>query len=95
MVYEVYEHMTTDEQVLVEDAQEYAMEKLGIKISPLGANGEYTLEQADFLLEFTEWYFSGEWIRKKVKDTEYENTYQDIIEDEIYERQLEKNLLDE
>ena len=95
MVYEVYEHMTTDEQVLIEDAQEYAMHKLGIKINPLGVNGEYTLEQAEFLVEFTEWYFSGEWIRKKVKDTEYENTYQDIIEDEIYERQLEKNLLDE
>lgn len=74
MVYEVYENIKTNEEVLIEDAQEYAMDNLGIKITPLGKAGEYTLDQIDFIQTFTEWYFSDNWVKKKKKYEEHENT---------------------
>jgi len=64
-MYKVYKHIHTGEEVMEDDWTYYAKEKLGIKIEPQGKNGEFTLDQIEFLQTFTEWYFSGEWIEEK------------------------------
>lgn len=66
---EIYRKMHSNEFVYKEDAEDYAMDHLGIEIKPIGKDGEYTQEQIDFMGEFTEWYFSGDW-------------YQDVKEEE-------------
>lgn len=67
----VYKHFNTNEIVNEEDAEEYALDHLGITIKPLDKDGVFTQEQIDFLGEFTEWFFSGEWI--KYKESELRN----------------------
>ena len=57
-----YKHTHTREIVYEPDWELYAMEQLGIKIIPKGKNGELTIEQTEFIEEFTQWYFSGNWI---------------------------------
>lgn len=94
MEYEVYENMHTREQVAEEDAQDYALDQLGIKIEPKGKNGEYTKEQIEFVLEFTDWYFSGEWVKKKIREY-IEDDPAAILEDARYEYELSKRLLEE
>lgn len=83
-------------KVLEEDAQEYAMDMLGIKITPQGKNGELTKEQVEFILEFTDWYFSGgDWVLEEEQDGTYGNTREDEIADLIYEDNLDRRLLEE
>ena len=65
MTYQVYRNIKTDEEVPEVDWTNYAKEKLGIEITPQGKNGELTIDQLDFLKEFTEWYFSGDWIEEE------------------------------
>lgn len=93
MEYEVYEHIHTREQVAEEDAQEYALDQLGIKIEPKGKNGEFTKDQIEFALEFTDWYFSGDWIKKKIRET-IEEDPSAILEDARYEYELNRRLLE-
>lgn len=64
----VYKHMHSKEVVEKEDAEDYAMDQLGITIAPKGNDGALTLEQTEFISEFTEWYFSGDWIEEEVKE---------------------------
>lgn len=64
----IYKNITTNEVVYEEDAEDYAMDQLGITIEPKGIGGALTQEQTEFKCEFTEWYFSGNWIEEKVKD---------------------------
>ncbi|MBR3163551.1 MAG: hypothetical protein IKF17_05590 [Clostridia bacterium] len=89
MKYKVYRHFNTNEEVFEEDWEQYAMEKLGITIEPQGKNGEMTEEQLEFIEEFTDWYFSGNWILDEVED---DSVCDDLaeMEDIIYERDLEK-----
>jgi hypothetical protein len=68
MKYKVYTHIHTNEQVWEEDWEQYAMEKLGIKVEPKGTGGTYTTEQLDFIEQFTEWYFSDNWIKEEIED---------------------------
>ena len=69
MKVKVYQHMTNKKlKVRKEDAENYAMEHLGVTIKPLDKDGVYTQEQIDFMAEFTEWYFSGDWIEEEVKE---------------------------
>lgn len=91
-----YKNYDTEELVWEEDWQEYAMYKLGVKITPLGKEGTYTIDQLDFMKEFTEWYFSDNWKLVNI-DPDYieKPSYENVMEDLMYERQLEKNLLDE
>ena len=63
-----YVNMKTGERVPEDAAQNYAMEKLGIEIKPVGQFGVMTVDQYAFLDEFTYWYFSGEWLLEDVKE---------------------------
>ena len=40
-----YRNITTDEVVYEEEAEEYALNRLGITVTPRGKNGEMTKEQ--------------------------------------------------
>lgn len=68
MKYKVYKHFHTNEEVWEEDWEQYAMEKLGIKVEPKGKNGTMTMEQLEFIEQFTEWYFSGNWVLEEFED---------------------------
>ncbi len=74
IVAEYYMDISTNEKVLLEDAQEYALDKLGIKITPLGKAGELTTEQLECLEEITTWYFDN-WILEKEYENDEENYY--------------------
>ena len=53
-----------------QEAESYVLDKLGITIEPRGKNGEMTQEQIENIGETIEWYFSGNWIKEKVKEEE-------------------------
>ena len=59
----LYKHFRTNEIVYEEDAEEYALDHLGITVKPLDKDGVFTQEQIAFKGEFTEWYFSGDWVK--------------------------------
>lgn len=64
-----YESITRNEkgrfEVVGEDeALDYVLEKLCLKITPAGKNGKETLEQAEFKEMLVDWYFSGNWVTK-------------------------------
>lgn len=69
-----YREITTNE--IVEDfmAKDYVLTKLGLKengklvVIPRGKNGEFTLEQKDFIESTPDWFFSGNWIKQEVKE---------------------------
>jgi len=64
-----YKNMNTGEIVIDEEAEAYVKEKLGIpELIPKGNFGTLSQEQTEFISEFTEWYFSGEWIKEEVKN---------------------------
>lgn len=63
-----YREITTGEIVADFIAEEYALEKLGITITPKGKNGEMTQEQIENIEETVEWFFSGNWIKEEVKE---------------------------
>ena len=63
-----YVEITTGEEVHEEDWRNFSMNELGITIFPKGKNGELTLEQQDFISEFTDWFFSGNWVKEVVKE---------------------------
>lgn len=67
---EYYRNMQNDEIVYKEEAEEYALDKLGVKIAPKGKNGEITLEQAEFIETATEWFFSDNWIIEEEQEEE-------------------------
>ena len=82
----IYKHMNTGEVVFEEDAEEYAMDQLGITVTPKGKNGELTQEQVDFICEFIEWFFSGNWF---IEDEEEDEEDEDEWENDIEERRKE------
>ena len=91
MKYKVYRHIHTNEEVFEEDWEQYAMEKLGITIEPQGKNGEMTEEQLEFIEEFTDWYFSGNWIQDEVEDDSVCDLEQELeIADRIYQDSLDR-----
>ena len=55
---------------IVEDimTESYALDKLGITITPKGVYGTYTPEQLENIQETVEWFFSGNWIKEEVKE---------------------------
>lgn len=64
----LYRHIHSKEVVFEEDAEAYAMDQLGITVTPKGLGGALTQEQTEFICEFTEWYFSGNWIEEEEKE---------------------------
>ncbi|MBQ9658050.1 MAG: hypothetical protein IJV31_04695 [Clostridia bacterium] len=55
-----YRHIHTGEIVADEDAEIYALEKLGVTVT--AEDGILTLEQREFINATKDWYFSGDWI---------------------------------
>ena len=64
---EVYKNILNNEIVYKEDAQEYAMEMLGIKIKPMEKDGTYTLDQMEIMKDIEDYYFSGNWIKDELE----------------------------
>jgi hypothetical protein len=64
----LYKHIHTNEVVYEEDAEDYAMDQLGITVTPKGKGGALTGFQTEFICEFTDWFFSGNWIKEEEKD---------------------------
>ena len=62
--------MKTNEIVPKDEAEEYMKDSLKLTITPDGIGGAYTKDQMDFLCEFTEWFFSGEWIDEEIEKEE-------------------------
>lgn len=86
----IYRHMTRNEFVFEEDAEEYVLDTLGIKIEPKGKNGEYTTEQLDFIDTTIEWFFSGEWYEDEL--IEDEEDYNAVMDDLRYERYINEKM---
>lgn len=86
----IYRHMTRNEFVFEEDAEEYVLDTLGIKIEPKGKNGEYTTEQLDFIDTTIEWFFSGEWYEDEL--IEDEEDYEAVMDDLRYERYINEKM---
>ncbi len=69
-----YREIKTNE--VVEDfmAENYALDKLGLKengklvIIPRGKNGEMTLQQLENIKETVAWFFSGNWIKEELDE---------------------------
>lgn len=55
-----YKNIHTGEIVADEDAEIYALEKLGVTVT--AEKGVLTLEQREFMNVTKDWYFSGDWI---------------------------------
>ena len=84
-----YRHMKTDEIVYKEDAESYALNRLGITITPKGKHGEMTQEQIANIQETVEWYFSGNWIEEEIEESRSDR---EDIEDINYEYELNLKL---
>ena len=76
----IYRKMMKYEFVYQDEATEYALNKLGITMKPVGKNNEFTLEQYEFIKEFTEWYFSGEWVEDELPEEDNGNIFEGIQE---------------
>ena len=68
MVRKVYRNAKTKEIVFEEDAEEYVLDELGIKITPRGKHGEMTQEQLENIQETVSWYFSGNWYEDEIQE---------------------------
>lgn len=56
-----YKEFTTDEIVYENETEAYALDKLGIKVTPRGKHGEMTIEQIELIKDTVDWFFSGNW----------------------------------
>ena len=91
MKYYQYRELSTNEIVVEDDLKDYALDKLGITMTPKGKNGELTLEQTEFIEEFVNWYFSGNWIKEEIEDEDIPDLEEDLeIADKIYQENLER-----
>ena len=66
----IYRNMKTNEEVEDFMAEEYALNELGVTITPKGKNGELTIRQLENISETVDWFFSGNWIKEKVEEDE-------------------------
>ena len=95
----VYRHIHTDEIIEKgKDAEDYAMEQLGLMkdgksvIIPKGEHGAYTQEQFEFICEFTEWYFSGNWIEEDLEDEDIPDLERSLeMADRAYQENLDRS----
>lgn len=92
MRYRIYRNTKTDEEVMEDDWTNYAKEKFGIEVNPQGKNGELTKDQVEFLVTFTEWYFSDNWIEEEIEDDDIPPDLEAELEraDMLYQENLDK-----
>ena len=70
----IYKNRKTGKEVEDFMAEDYALEKLGLKengnlvIIPRGENGEMTQEQIENIEQTVEWFFSGDRIKEEIKE---------------------------
>lgn len=64
----IYKNITTKEEVEDCMAEEYALNELGITVTPKGPNGTMTQEQLNNIKETVEWFFSGNWVKEVVEN---------------------------
>lgn len=64
----IYKNRKTGKEVEDFMAEDYALEKLGLTVTPRGKNGEMTQEQLENIEQTVEWFFSGDWIKEEVKE---------------------------
>jgi hypothetical protein len=76
-----YRNMTTNEIVEKADAEEYVLNRLGITVTPLGKNGEMTVEQLENIESTVDWFFSGNWIEEEIKEVEEPSIFELIKEE--------------
>ena len=77
----IYKSYDNKEVVFEEDAEAYALESLGIKITPKGKGGTLTQEQIDFIGEFVDWFYSGNWFIEEEDEEDDDNEWEnDLIE---------------
>lgn len=82
-----YRNMQTDEVVYKEEAEDYVLNRLKMKIEP----GVRNLEQEECISMLVDYYFSGNWIEEEIYDEEKAD-YEAEIEDMIYEDSVNKAL---
>ena len=65
-----YQYVERNTGEIVEDfmAEDYALERLGVIVTPKGKHGEMTQEQIENIQQTVEWFFSGNWIKEEVKE---------------------------
>lgn len=66
----VYRNIKTREIVFEEDAKDYALDNIGVKITPKGQNGELTVEQLDIIDILVDWYYDPDWIMEQYEEDE-------------------------
>ena len=76
-----YKNTTTDEVVYKEEAEDYVLNRLGIKVTPKGKNGEMTVEQLENIESTVDWFFSGNWIEEEIKEVEEPSVFELINEE--------------
>lgn len=76
-----YRNMKTDEIVYKEEAENYALDRLGIIVIPKGTNGTFTSEQIENIQETVDWYFSGNWYEEEIKEVEEPSIFELINEE--------------
>ncbi|MCI8486199.1 MAG: hypothetical protein HFJ20_03730 [Clostridia bacterium] len=59
-----YKHIHTNEIIYEDEAELYAMNQLGVIITTQDKNGILTEEQKQFINDFKDWFFSGNWIEE-------------------------------
>ncbi|MBO5004201.1 MAG: hypothetical protein J6D03_02900 [Clostridia bacterium] len=59
-----YKHIHTGEIIYEDEAELYAMNQLGVIITTQDKNGILTEEQKQFINDFKNWFFSGNWIEE-------------------------------
>jgi hypothetical protein len=87
-----YRNTKTKEIVLEEDAEQYALDKLGITVTPKGKNGELTIEQLQNIEETVSWYFD-DWDEIEECENEEEDYYA-VKDDLMYEDYISRKMED-
>ena len=89
-----YINEKTKEKVYEDDWQNYVMKHYGLTILPIGKHAELSKEQYELIDMITAWHFDDwDWTFKEEIDA-LENNYESVMEDKLYEENLEKRLLE-
>ena len=83
-----YKNITTNEIVQEEDAEDYVLNVLGLRIEPRGKNGEMTVMQLENIESTVDWFFSGNWIEEEIPLEDNIDEYQERLNYE-FDRECE------